>query len=111
MTKTHGVPDSKKLNEMIEEAIVDCYNESEMACGIFTMMEENLKLPFQTTVLGVQVTVESLDQTSSDRIVAICRKGEKRQRISILDLPIRILRRTEPTGLRRIGYGWMGNRG
>ncbi len=32
----------KRLEEMIEEAIVDCDNESEQATGFFTMTEDNL---------------------------------------------------------------------
>jgi hypothetical protein len=47
-----------RLEELVEEAIVDAYNESEQAVGFLTMMEDNLKLPFDTDVLGVSVTVE-----------------------------------------------------
>jgi hypothetical protein len=42
-----------KLDEMIEEATVDAYGESEQTVGFFTMLEERLKLPFKTEVLGV----------------------------------------------------------
>jgi hypothetical protein len=35
----------------------DCYNESAQLTGWFTI-EENLAVPFETTVLGVTVTVE-----------------------------------------------------
>ena len=41
----------QRLEELVEEAIVDAYNEAEQACGFFTMMEDNLKLPFPTEVL------------------------------------------------------------
>ncbi|MGH8656198.1 MAG: calcium-binding protein [Gammaproteobacteria bacterium] len=47
-----------RLEEMIEEATVDAYNESEQITGWFTMIGENLAVPFETTVLGVPVTVE-----------------------------------------------------
>ena len=36
-----------RLVAMIEQATVDCYNESEQLCGWFTMIEENLAVPFQ----------------------------------------------------------------
>jgi hypothetical protein len=39
-------------------------------------------------VLGVAVTVERIDLTPSDEIVAICRRGTSRQAITILDLPL-----------------------
>lgn len=77
-----------KLRALIEEATVDAYNESEQAVGFFTMIEDNLELPFQTEVLGIVVTVEAVDLTDDDQIVAVCRRGDKRQRIPILDLPL-----------------------
>lgn len=39
-----------RLDELVEEAIVDCYNESEQATGLYTMIEDNLAFPFATTV-------------------------------------------------------------
>jgi Calcium binding len=50
-----------KLDALIEEAIVDAYDESEQTMGFYTMLEEHLKFPFKTEVLGVEVTVEQLD--------------------------------------------------
>jgi hypothetical protein len=77
-----------RLDEMIEEATVDCYNESEQATGLFTALEENLAVPFETVILGVEVTVEKVDITTTDQIVAICRRGRERQKVPILDLPL-----------------------
>jgi hypothetical protein len=76
-----------ELDELIEQAIVDCYNDSEQVTGLFTMIEEHLALPFQTTVLGVPVTVARVDVTTRDEIVAICKHDGQRQTIRILDLP------------------------
>ena len=45
------------------------------------MMEEYLAVPFTTELLGVALTED-------DRIVAVCRRGKARQRISLLDLPL-----------------------
>lgn len=73
---------------MAEEATVDCYNESEQLTGFFTMIQENLAVPFETQVLGVRVVVESIDHDDGDQIVAICRRGAHQQRIPILDLPL-----------------------
>lgn len=38
---------------MVDEATVDCYNDSEQATGLFTTIDEHLALPFQTLILGV----------------------------------------------------------
>ena len=77
-----------KLAEMIEEATVDAYGESEQTVGFFTMLEERLKLPFKTAVLGAEVTVVQLDMTDDEQIVAVCSRGKARQRVPILDLPL-----------------------
>ncbi len=79
-----------RLAAMVEEATVDCYNESEQLSGWFTMIDENLAVPFEAVVLGVIVTVERVDITEADQIVASCLRGRHRQSISILDLPLPI---------------------
>src|SRR6266550_1585835 len=76
------------LDELVEEAIVDAYGESEQTTGFYTMMEDNLRLPFETEILGVAVTVESIDFSGDDELVAVCRKGRARQKISLLELPL-----------------------
>lgn len=81
-------PTARRLNQLIEEAVVDAYNESEQRLGLFTMLEDDLAVPFETEVLGVAVTVERVDLTGSDEIVAFCRRGNHRQAIPILDLPL-----------------------
>ncbi|MBI3982870.1 MAG: hypothetical protein HY337_08155 [Gemmatimonadetes bacterium] len=73
---------------MIAEALVDAYGEFEQRGGHFAMLEEHLAVPFETQVLGVPVTVERIDLTRSDEIVALCRRGKTRQAISILYLPL-----------------------
>jgi c-di-GMP-related signal transduction protein len=61
------LPISKaRLKEMIEQATVDAYSESEQITGWFTMIDENLAMPFETMVLGLPVTVERLDLNLSD---------------------------------------------
>jgi hypothetical protein len=84
-----------KLDALVEEATVDCYNESEQTTGLYTMIEDNLQLPFETEVLGVAVTVTGIDITEDDRIVAVCKRGSQSQKIPIFDLPLPTPR---PTG-------------
>ena len=77
-----------RLDELVEEATVDCYDESEQATGLCTMIEDNLALPFGTTVLGVPVTVERVHLTRREEIVAVCRRASVRQTVPLLDLPL-----------------------
>ena len=73
---------------MVEEATVDCYYEDEQVTGLFTMIEDNPSLPFQTTVLGAAVSVLGVDLADSGHIVAVCSRDEMRQAIPLLDLPM-----------------------
>jgi hypothetical protein len=75
------------LDELVEEATVDAYDESEQLAGFYNLIEENLSLPFTTRVLGLDVTVESVDLTDSG-VAAICVRGTHRQSIGILELPL-----------------------
>jgi len=77
-----------KLAAMIEQATVDCSNESEQVTGLFTCIEENLTVPFDTIVLGQRVVVASVDLDDNDRIVAVCRRGRFRQVLSLLEVPL-----------------------
>ena len=77
----------ERLEEMIEQATVDACNESEQVTGWFTMIEENLEVPFETTVF-IPVTVERVDPNRSEQIVAVCAHGRSRQSIPILELPL-----------------------
>jgi len=81
-------PSRAHLERLVDEAIVDAYNESEQRCGLFTMIENHLARPFETEMLGVPVRVERIDLTEADEVVAICRRGRRRQRIPVLDLPL-----------------------
>jgi hypothetical protein len=83
----HGLTKSQ-LKDLIEEALTDAYGESEETTGFYTMMEDHLKLPFETTILETTVTVQSIDINDDDRLVAVCRKGKVKQRIPLEELPL-----------------------
>jgi len=76
---------------MIEEATVDAYDESEQVGGFLVMIDDHLAVPFETTVLGVPVSVKAFDLTERGEIVAICSRGRR--------LP------PAPSGSRRIATG------
>lgn len=76
------------LDQLIEEATVDAHDESEQVTGLYTMLEEHLEFPFQTRVLGVDVSVEGIDLTEAEQIVVVCLRDGARQKIGILDLPL-----------------------
>ncbi len=79
-------PPKAKLAALIEEAIVDAYGESEQRVGFYTLLDERLETPSNTEILGVTVTVERIDMTDDEQIVAVCRSGRTRHSVPILEL-------------------------
>jgi hypothetical protein len=72
-----------RLDRLVAEAVVDCYNESEQ-----TMIDTHLAVSFKTMVLGVAVTIERVDLNQREEIVVVCRRDRIRQTVPILDLPL-----------------------
>ena len=77
-----------ELAAVAEEATVDAYGDAEQAVGFCTMIADNLEMPFVTSVLGVDVTVEDIDLGEDNSIVAICARDGIRQAIRVVDLPL-----------------------
>ena len=80
--------DEARLRELVEEATVDAYDEDEQRVGFLTMIEDNLEVPVETEVLGVQVQVTAIELNDAEEIVAICKRGVQVQRIPVVDLPL-----------------------
>jgi hypothetical protein len=76
-----------EMAEMIEEAIIDTHDYAEQLMGLEAALEESLATPFETEVLGVTVTVESVSYQNG-AIGAHCVRGDHRQVISLMDLPL-----------------------
>jgi hypothetical protein len=76
-----------ELAALIDEVTLDANSQDEVLDGFGVMIMDNLAVPFETTVLGVRVTVEKVDHTKSG-VVAVCARGKHRQAIPIFDLPL-----------------------
>ncbi|MEV5711950.1 hypothetical protein [Actinoallomurus sp. NPDC052274] len=79
-----------ELDALVEQAVVDAYAEYEQLTAFHVVIEDNLAVPSQTTVLGVEVTVTKVDLLPGSGIVAICAREEYREAIGILNLPLPI---------------------
>ncbi len=76
------------LDALIAEATIDCHDEDEQLTGLFAMIDDGLATPFDSTVLGVSVTVSDVQLTGDGRVVARCVRDGVEQPISLLDLPL-----------------------
>jgi hypothetical protein len=81
-------PSRTQLDALIADATIDAYGEPEQRIGFYTMLMDNLVVPFETTVLGMTVVVKRLEISPAEQLVAICRRGVMQQRIGILELPL-----------------------
>ena len=87
MTKNIFGISRKRLDELIEEATVDCYGETEEHTGLLTMIEDNVVCPFRAKVIGEEVEVTSLEWPSSGcGLMAVCERRGKEHRIDITSL-------------------------
>ena len=77
-----------RLDELIEQAIVDAYGPAEQAVAFHATLEQELALPFNTIVLGVMVSVRKLDVTHCGEVVAVCDRGRERLSIPLTELAI-----------------------
>ena len=86
--RTGPASSKRRLHELIEQATMDCYDEMEAHVGFLTMIQDNVAVPFTTTMLGVEVQITGIDMKHEPYIVAICRRGSEGQRIPLVDLPL-----------------------
>lgn len=77
-----------RLDDLVEEATVDAHDDWQQVTGLYTMLEEHLALPFETQVLGVDVVVADIALSDSNDILVVCKRGQHRQSLPILELPL-----------------------
>jgi hypothetical protein len=111
MAKKAADKNRARLQALIEEATVDCYDEDEQHVGLMTMIEDNVICPFKAKVIGEEVEVVELRSAEYGiGVDAICRYNGKDYRINIhsLEWP-----RQKPEGFEWIeAYrAWLGHQG
>lgn len=73
----------------MDDAICDAYDAQEQLTGFFTIMEDNLEMPCEATVVGVPVSILGVNTTDT-RILAICKRADDRTKyhVDIRDVTI-----------------------
>jgi hypothetical protein len=80
--------DRSDLEALVDEALTDAYGPDEQANAWASVLEDAVDLPFDTTVLGVGVTVTRLEPSDHGEVRAVCVAGPHRQHIALTDLPL-----------------------
>jgi hypothetical protein len=82
----HFVSDND-LDRLIEIITVDCYGDDEQVNAFLTAFADEVELPAQARVLGMDVAVVGFDCPGQRReVVALCRKDGVTQEIGAADL-------------------------
>ncbi|SRR5258708_5907284 len=84
-SKKNAILTEEQLDELIDEATVDAYDEYEQRTGFSTMIDDNVAFPFPARVVGEEVMVTEVTEDDNN-ILAICQRNNKEYRINILDL-------------------------
>jgi Calcium binding len=78
---------NRAMQDLIEEATVDCNDDDEAHMGFLTMLEENVVCPFKAKVIGEEVEVVELrSREVGFGVDAVCRYKGKDYRIDINSL-------------------------
>jgi hypothetical protein len=87
MAKKKETQNQTRLRGLIEEATADCYELSEQFEGLFNMIEENLRFPFQAKVIGQSIEVTDVATSPfAFGIQAICKQNGEDYRIDLTSL-------------------------
>ncbi len=78
------IPD-KQLDALIEEATVDCYEDSECQSGFEVMLQDNITYPFTASVIGETVKITGVISDGA-HITAVCVRNGKKYSVDILDI-------------------------
>ena len=81
----------KHLDELLEEATVDCYGDDEAFTGVVVTLAENLPFPFEAKAIGETVQVIGIDDNRSDMrsgIIATVRRGNKTYHVAFSELQV-----------------------
>lgn len=81
-----------RLQELLDEATMDCYDEEEAFSGVLITLDENLKFPLQAQLLGEAVEVTGLSEARSSLrrgIIATVKKEKRTFTAGLADLVFR----------------------
>lgn len=77
-----------RIDEQIEEIIVDAYGDYEQLWSFRQAFEDNGRFPFRGRVVGVEVDITAVDFDGDERrgLVAVCQRAGERYTVSLLDV-------------------------
>jgi hypothetical protein len=102
--------DKSRLDDLLEEATVDCYDEEEYFWGIFYTLGDRLAFPLEGKVLGERVTVVGLDGSRSGHrqgVMARVRRDDQEYTVALSTVEVLAPDPTSAEWLAAYRY-WLG---
>jgi hypothetical protein len=82
-------PSRPRLDSLITEIPVDCYNEDEALTAFENAFDEETSFPIPATIVGENIEVLSIGTINGrSELIATCQRAGKRHRIALLDIRI-----------------------
>lgn len=75
----------ENLDDLIEEAIIDAYDDDECRTGFLTMLDEHIAMPFMAKIAGSEIRVTSFD-VDDYRIFVRCERDGMTYSLDVLDI-------------------------
>ncbi|MGI8807092.1 MAG: hypothetical protein ACR2KK_04505 [Acidimicrobiales bacterium] len=77
-----------RIDDLIEEIIVDAYGEHEQLWSFRQVFEDEARFPLRGQVVGVEVEVTSVDFDGDERrgLIAVCRRAGEVHTVALLDM-------------------------
>lgn len=83
-----GELEEEELEELVDEVLIDANDMSEACTAFCDQIQDEVKFPFETMVLGQTVKVLGVDLRESYGMIFECQASGGIQAIDVLDLPM-----------------------
>lgn len=107
----HRKTSKEELDKMIEDAVVDTYDDEEEFMGILYALADNMSFPFAAKALGETVEVIGVDTRLSSRgrgVIAAVLKKSREYTMGLAELEIEATDTENAKWLEMYHY-WLGN--
>jgi hypothetical protein len=85
--QARGQISKARLDELIDEAIVDCWGQEEEHTALLTMIEERVVCPFRAKLIGETIEIRRFEWPRSGYgLITVCRRKGRAYRVDVNSL-------------------------
>ena len=80
--------DDETYDAYAEQALTDAYGEYEQRGGWYELINQNLSVPFKTSILGIEAIVVKVDLNEDSQVVALVTRGNSSMEVRLEDVAL-----------------------